>query len=108
MNDEDRIKDLEQKVERLETTFQEAAKVFQHIGGTERMYQAVVVALMQSHPNPEDMAAAVHHHLEKQFTSIHFETLPEQHVEGAESAHAWLMAVVKETLQQHREKNESL
>ncbi|WP_439518491.1 hypothetical protein [Hydrogenophaga sp.] len=103
MNSEERIRELEQKVEQLQTVFKNAVDVMQDLGGGDRMYQAAVVALMQSHPNPEEMAAAVHHHLEKQFTSIHFETLPESHVQGAESARTWLLAVVKEALRQHRD-----
>jgi hypothetical protein len=94
--DEDRIANLENKVEQLQRMFQDAVEVVQNIGGGDRMYQAVVVALMESHPDTEAMANAVSHHLEKQFTSIHFETLPESHVEGAEGAHRWLSAVVAE------------
>lgn len=102
MTPEDRISDLEKQVQQLRQMFEGGLDVIQNIGGGERMYQAVVVALMESHPDPEAMAAAVTHHLEKQYTSIHFVTLPESHVQGAQSAHTWLTAVVQETLRRHR------
>lgn len=91
MTPEERIGELEQKVVQLHD-------MLQRIGGGDRMYQAVVVALMESHPNPEAMAAAVTHYLEKQFVSIHFQTLTTSHIEGAEAARTWLSAVVAETL----------
>lgn len=103
MTPEDRIAELEQQVKQLQQMFEGGLEAIQSIGGGDRMYQAVVVALMESHPDPEAMAAAVTHNLEKQYTSIHFVTLPESHVQGAQLAHTWLTAVVQEVLRRRRE-----
>lgn len=102
MSQEERLAELERKVEHLHQMFAGGVDVIQNIGGDGRIFQAVIIALMESHPDPEAMAVAVTHHLEKQYASIHFETLPESHVQGAQSAHDFLSSAVKAILAGHK------
>lgn len=98
MSNEERIEELSRQVEELQRRFAAGLDIIQNIGGMDRMYQAVITGLIESHPDPEAMAAVVSHHLERQYTSLHFGTLPESHISGAQGAHTWLSACVQASL----------
>lgn len=106
MTPEERIEVLERQVEELRARFAAGVDIIQNIGGTNRMFQAAITGLIESHPDPEKMAASVHHHLERQYTSIHFEVLAESHVSSAQAAQQWLDATVQATLDRHRRQAE--
>lgn len=90
MNPEERIAALERELKELRATLNEVASIFQHEGGSKRMFDAATLALIETHPNPGALAPALGRHLMQVEAGVVAQALAEEHLQGAQGAQSVL------------------
>ena len=96
MDDGDIIRNALQRLDTLESNFQQAIEIVQGTGATSRMYQAAVLALIASHPRKDLLRPAMDYFLEGTMRSILFDSLSESHMKAAQDAEMLLRRVLDE------------
>lgn len=86
MTPEERVAQLETKFVQMQTAYTEATDLMQHLGGSERVFQAAVLAMIQTHPNKAALLPALQEMVEKATNAVLFDSQSESHLKGAQDA----------------------
>lgn len=107
MNSEERIAALEQELLQLRVAFAETARIHQDIGGQARMYEAAVLALVLSHPQPDLLGPVLHEHLARIEAGAVAVSNTEEHLQGVQDAQNLLMLALSESVERFRSRSQT-
>jgi hypothetical protein len=102
MNQEERVAQLEREIAKLKNDFEEYGRIAQDIGGSTRMFEAAVIALIASHPRPDLLASQLTDYLARVEAGIVHNSQAEEHLQGAQAAQTMLLDVLDDALQRFR------
>lgn len=86
MTNEERLTALENELAKSRSDFQEAIDLIQFLGGSERVFQAAMLGMIQHHPNKAAIRQDLNDLIERAFVAVHFGAENEAHAQGAEAA----------------------
>jgi hypothetical protein len=64
----------------------------QHLGGSERVFQSALLAVIQTHPNKEALRGPLLDLVERSSTAVLFDAQSESHAQGAQDARELILA----------------
>ena len=88
---EERISALEKKLAEVEATYIEARDLMLFLGGSERVFQAVTLAMIAAFPNKDAVRPLLARLTEQASTSVLFGSQSEIHLQGAQAAHKLIL-----------------
>lgn len=92
MTPEERVAQLEAKFVQMQTAYTEATDLMQHLGGSERVFQAALLAVIQTHPDKAALRPALLEMVERSSTAVLFGAQSESHAQGAQDARELILA----------------
>ena len=86
MSPEERLTHLEKSFVEMQNAYTQATDLMQFLGGSERVFQAAVLAMIQTHQNKAALLPALEEMVEKATNAVLFESQSESHLKGAQDA----------------------
>lgn len=92
MTPEERIDSLETQCKRLNNIIEQMATIIQFQGGSNRMFENSVLALIRAHPDRAALLEALEDQLARCHSEMVFRAESEAHLQGGEAARTVLLA----------------
>lgn len=86
MNSEERILELERRVSEMHAAYTQATDLMQHLGGSERVFQAAMLTMIANFPDKDKLRPMLLEFVERATTAVLFGAESESHQQGAQDA----------------------
>lgn len=91
MSQEDRLSAIERRLAEIEPKFKEAVDLALFLGGSERVFQSALLAVLRAHPDKNALRPVLVDHVERALTMVLAESESEAHLKGAQDAHELIL-----------------
>lgn len=94
MDQEQRIQAIEQRLAKSESGFREAVDLALFLGGSERVFQSALLAVLETHPNKAALRQLLETRTEQAQNAVLFDSQSEAHLQGAQDARTLILAAL--------------